>query len=604
MSPVSRKAVEAITELNRENDPIGGRLGIPIDGIRQVNVANRPGFVYVRLRDNSNELVQAFNESVSPVYDLPVLVEFKNNRYVVIGRDTDRYSSWGSDSSYLPAHASQHSMLANQMGGGDPVFVDGRQMMPGAAYPSGTLGGPNVLISDFLFRNKLGNWLYIGNTGTADLNTLRPNGSNARMVLVCLDYTSGGFVILTGSTFSATLTGTSQIWPYVPNNNLDQVPLAAIRIVSGTTSIGWDNIYDARQWIDSGFPTGSSGGGGGTPGGNDTNVQFNNAGAFAGVDSFSWNNSTGLYIGAPGTLPLENGLIDLVAEGDGSPRLQFWQFGESAAATILGHKANGTYLSPSTVLQNNELMRIWAKGYYGSGWSDVQGSFQFVAGEDWTATGTGVGAQLFITPVGSTTLTLAQDWDGSFSNLYMPLNMNTNYIHNVVDPVLDQDAMTLRYANTHYAPTGTGVTGGNSHNHVGGDGAPIKYRDHFGGLGLDATIAAGATQNIKPWGNGFAAIGSFNVAIPSAGVYKNLYLRTAGAQPASGTLVCTLVINNVPSALVVTVAAGSAAGIYSDTTNTVTVVAGDVMWFSIKNNAAGASAPITSTIVMLEMETN
>ncbi len=125
--------------------------------------------------------------------------------------------------------------------------------------------------------------------------------------------------------------------------------------------------------------------------------------------------------------------------------------------------------------------------------------------------------------------------------------------------------------------------------------------DHFGGLGLDATIAAGVTQAIKPWGNGFAAIGSFNVAIPSAGVYKNLYFRTATAQPASGSLVCTLVINNIPSAVVVTVAAGSAAGVYSNTTNTVAVVAGDVMWFSILNNAAGASAAVTSCVVMLEM---
>src|SRR5690348_4707469 len=461
MSPVSRKAVEAITELNAENEPIGGRLGIPIGGIRQVNVANRPGFVYVRLRDNPNELVQAFNESVSAVYDLPVLVEFKNNRYVVTGRDTDRYSSWGSDSSYIPAHASQHSMLANQLGGGDPVFVDGRQMMPGAAYPSGTLGGPNVLVSDFLFRNKLGNWLYVGNTGTPNLNTLRPNGSNARMVLVCLDYTSGGFVILTGSTFSATLTGTSQIWPYIPNNNLDQVPLAAIRIVSGTTSIGWDNIYDARQWIDSGFLTGSSGGGGGTPGGSNTNVQFNNAGAFGGTNSFAWNGSTGLYIGAPGTLPRENGLIDLVAQGPGSiPSLQFWQFGPSAAPTIIGNKSNGTYLVPSSVLQNDELIGLWARGFDSSNWTDQQGAFQFIADETWTITGVGTRAQMYITPRGSTTLTLVQDWEGSFVNIYKPLNMNTHFIHNVVDPLLNQDAATKKYVDDSATTvvTGTGLT--------------------------------------------------------------------------------------------------------------------------------------------------
>ncbi|MEM4722087.1 MAG: hypothetical protein QXT73_08525, partial [Candidatus Methanomethylicaceae archaeon] len=40
---------------------IPGVLGISIGGRRYVEVPNRPGYVYVRLRQSQNELIQAFN---------------------------------------------------------------------------------------------------------------------------------------------------------------------------------------------------------------------------------------------------------------------------------------------------------------------------------------------------------------------------------------------------------------------------------------------------------------------------------------------------------------------------------------------------------------
>ena len=50
-----------------------GLLGLPV-AARTVQVPNRNGYVYVRLRDNNSELVQAYNDKVSPKYNLPVLV--------------------------------------------------------------------------------------------------------------------------------------------------------------------------------------------------------------------------------------------------------------------------------------------------------------------------------------------------------------------------------------------------------------------------------------------------------------------------------------------------------------------------------------------------
>ena len=53
-----------------------GSLGVTTGGKNVVDVAGRPGFVWVFLRNQLNELVQAFNESVSPVFNLPVQVEW------------------------------------------------------------------------------------------------------------------------------------------------------------------------------------------------------------------------------------------------------------------------------------------------------------------------------------------------------------------------------------------------------------------------------------------------------------------------------------------------------------------------------------------------
>ncbi len=57
----------------KESKPVvfSGELGVTTNGENLVEVSGRPGFVWVRLRNQLNELVQAFNESVSPVFDLP-----------------------------------------------------------------------------------------------------------------------------------------------------------------------------------------------------------------------------------------------------------------------------------------------------------------------------------------------------------------------------------------------------------------------------------------------------------------------------------------------------------------------------------------------------
>ena len=83
---------------------------------------------------------------------------------------------------------------------------------------------------------------------------------------------------------------------------------------------------------------------------------------------------------------------------------------------------------------------------------------------------------------------------------------------------------------------------------------------------------------------------TFQVPVPTACNFSNFYFRISSAQPATGTLVLTLQKNGVDTALTITIAAGSAAGNYTDNTNTVTFAAGDTWQLKIVNNATTSTA--------------
>lgn len=276
MTSKLRKAVQQQKKQTKKPEkPITGILGIPINGQKRVEVPGRNGFVYVRLRNNENEVIQAFNNQVSPAYNLPVLVERQGTRYIVTSVDTQRYNNnWDSYSAFVPRHGGQHSFDVENGGGGDIVWVYGRQFMPLLTIPSGSVGANNVLLTSYMLRNPDGSWKYVGNTGTQNLGIYNPTtGSQAVMGIVYLDTVSGnpGFVLNSGTYFSNTITGTSQIVPYLPSiTNPNWIPDSAIRLITGTSKITWDNIYDVRQH----FSPLSTGTGGGTSStGTSLNVQ-------------------------------------------------------------------------------------------------------------------------------------------------------------------------------------------------------------------------------------------------------------------------------------------------------------------------------------------
>ncbi len=86
-----------------------------------------------------------------------------------------------------------------------------------------------------------------------------------------------------------------------------------------------------------------------------------------------------------------------------------------------------------------------------------------------------------------------------------------------------------------------------------------------------------------------------------AGTLKRLYVVTSSAQSATGTLVFTVRLNGGNTSLVVTVAAGAAAGTYSDLSNTVAVAQGDLIGVvDVTNNATATSAGIRNISMLFD----
>lgn len=261
-----KKAIRSYDQTVAKADlQITGVLGLTIGGSQVVEVPGRNAFVYVRLHDNMSEVIQVFNDKVSPSYDLPVIIVRRGNRYEILGRDTQRYNDWGDYSAYLPRHGHTHEMDIEGGGFGDPVFTYSRQFMPYVLFPSGTMGAPDLVMSPHVLQNPDKSWRYIGLTGTPNLTPTYnpPTGTQAVMVTIYLDAYTGnpGILVGSGSYFSETITGTPDVLPYVPIvTNPMYIPLGAVRLVTGSLALSWDNIYDLRQFIHF-TPTGSGGGG-------------------------------------------------------------------------------------------------------------------------------------------------------------------------------------------------------------------------------------------------------------------------------------------------------------------------------------------------------
>jgi hypothetical protein len=149
-----------------------------------------------------------------------------------------------------------------------------------------------------------------------------------------------------------------------------------------------------------------------------------------------------------------------------------------------------------------------------------------------------------------------------------------------------QDAITLTTTGTTGPATFSGSTLNIPQYAASGTGASILQVTYGGGQLTSGQVVFGNFSNIT----GSTTEAPRRMPMPSACTLSNFYLLTATNQPATGSMVLTIRKNGADTALVLTIAAGSVAGTYSNTSNSATFAAGDLMAIRFNNNASAASA--------------
>ena len=551
MTSILKKSLrEQKKQTKQEVLQITGTLGIPLSGKKLVEVPNRKSFVFVKLRDNQSEVIQAFNNKVAASYGLPVIVERRNGRYTVMDVDTDRYqNNWTSFAPFLPRHGNTHSFDPATNGGGDIVWVHSRQFMPALVIPSGTAGANNVVMAGYTIRNLDGSWKFVGNTGTSNLLPYKAStGTQAVMALVYLDTVSGNpyLMVGSGSYFAATITGTAGVMPYVPSvTNPAHIPLAAVRLVSGTNAIGWNNIYDLRQFYSN--TTGSGGGSGIT---NISGTSLGLANRVVGTNSVgNLNAINGLGWGVQGASNYIQFGINVTGQESNAGKMGYNMF-QTGFLEIVGAGTSGgnrwvlvyDNLKVNSQLQTDSLQIL-----------GLNNSWVYLNG-----TGTAVG------PLNSS------EKGSAIAGTDHLLGING----------ITQASIRMKVSQLAVAIVTDEVMGA----FLGGVQVPAATT--YYGCPLKDTL--NTAQNEFPW--------------PSDGRMVTMTVRISTAQAAGGSLVVTLQQNNVDTALVVTIPASGGPGSYGASGN-ITWTSGDTIKWKVQNNAPG-SASANMTAISMKMNKN
>lgn len=435
-----------------------GDLGITIEGKRQVSVPGRDGYVYVRLRSSTSELITALNDKVDLQYNLPVKLKRNGSIYEIIGVNRERYSTWDVERSSVPKHAKTHTFDKDgNVIGSDAVFISNYQFLPSLVTPFSSETSENVYIYPYLNRYG-GNWTYYGNTGTASLIPYKP-ASGTSLVLISMDMDTGNphYLATTGTYIDIRVTGTSQLINYIPSNIPSSViPIGLVRLTPSTSTISWANVYDVRPHFSSPSTGTSNGGGSGIVGvvvqeegvvqGTGTvfnfigdNVSVSISGSVArvyvtgssggGVPSFVTGSIP--YAGADGILTENNPLLwwDETYRGFRIGRSSLFNFadtfpigitaknadetisvgiyvygtGSSGAPSSLwnGYRSRGTPTAPLPVRSGDIFASVVGRGYDGGSFA-AQSRINFFANGDMvTGTYAPTGIDLLVIPSGS-----------------------------------------------------------------------------------------------------------------------------------------------------------------------------------------------------------
>jgi len=203
-----------------------------------IDVPGRANYVYVSLSDG--EVVEAFNNRVSPVLDLPVFVGYDPKepnllQVLSVRSGYTRYGDSGVSMPNVPEHHETHEWFANP-GGNDVVFMQLRQFMPLRPTPLSTGVALNIYRGVGYLNNQ---WMQFTGS-TIDLGSFIPS-TGVRYILVYED--TNGMPNVVGGTVRNLFTDLSL--SDIPSPVPGTLPIAIARIYSDQTQ-----IYETRDTLD------------------------------------------------------------------------------------------------------------------------------------------------------------------------------------------------------------------------------------------------------------------------------------------------------------------------------------------------------------------
>jgi hypothetical protein len=177
-------------------------------------------------------------------------------------------------------------------------------------------------------------------------------------------------------------------------------------------------------------------GSGGTPGGSDTYVQFNNSSAFGGDSNFIWDNTNKrVGVGVATTLNYEI----QITKDSAAASFAAYAFGSTATYVpeIRMFRARGSYASPSAV-STGDVLGHWGASGYGTSYYIHTGSIEFIARGTYSSSS------------GSTTLRFMKSLSGAASESSYLLHNVDNQALYTLEAYTSYDSFTLSMSSTEF----------------------------------------------------------------------------------------------------------------------------------------------------------
>ena len=212
---------------------------------------------YIWAREEDGRPFPVLNRgNVQPAINIPVVLGYDDivpefEQVLAVNWDALPSGTGGSSIYNIGGHHEQHEWR-----GGDEVFLDSRQFLPGLVTPTKP---PSMQIKIKGFPYYTDKWHYFTEETGTDLTSEVPSSGSAKVILVAFDLDDQEVDYIVGDEFLIqstwdTFIGASDVYGHTPNPQPRHKPLGGLILSSSTTKLDWDsttdNIFDTRLHFD------------------------------------------------------------------------------------------------------------------------------------------------------------------------------------------------------------------------------------------------------------------------------------------------------------------------------------------------------------------